>query len=71
MGHVGGRYVIDAPEQMRAPDIEALPLREWRCSGVKRDGRPCNNVLNEYAFIGSIKLRKRCDKCGTWNTTQR
>lgn len=59
--------MIDAPEH--TTNIQDMPLREWRCSGVKRDGRPCNNVLNEWASTGLTKQRKRCDKCGTWNTT--
>lgn len=58
--------------QDRPPvDVQDLPLIEWRCSGIKRDGHPCKNVLNEYACTGAIRFRKRCDKCGTWNTAQR
>jgi phage FluMu protein Com len=61
--------MIVTPEQQ--PDMRAMPLREWRCSGRRRDGRPCNQVLAEYATDGHIVLRKRCDKCGAWNTIQR
>ena len=55
----------------RPREIDAMPLREWRCTGRKADGRPCNQVLTEYATDGHVALRKRCDKCGTWNTTVR
>lgn len=50
--------------------VETPTLTEWRCNG-NRDGRPCRNVLIEYATDGHITLRKRCDKCGTWSTTER
>lgn len=62
--------MIDTAERPTV-DVQDLPLTEWRCSGVKSDGRPCKNVLNEYACTGNLRLRKRCDKCGTWNTFQR
>lgn len=52
-------------------DLSEMPLREWRCTGQRQDGRPCRQVLAEYAAEGGIRLRKRCDKCGTWNTTER
>lgn len=64
--------MIETPSaQTTMVDVSALPFREWRCTGTRSDGRPCNNVLNEYAYLGSVKLRKRCDKCKTWNTLQR
>lgn len=52
-------------------DVGSLPFKEWRCEGRRDDGRPCNTVLNEYATDSHVKLRKRCDKCKTWNTTVR
>ena len=55
----------------RNDDVDDLPLREWRCTGRRADGRVCNQVLAEYATDSHVALRKRCDKCGTWNTTVR
>lgn len=58
------------PPDAPAIDLRVTPLKEWRCVGRKRDGRPCNKILTEYAATGSIVLRKRCDECKTWNTIQ-
>lgn len=65
-------YVATLPQGVAALEAaERMPLREWRCTGRRRDGRQCKQVLAEYATDGRIALRKRCDKCGTWNTTER
>lgn len=63
--------MIDAPAERPPIDLHALPLTEWRCAGRRADGRPCNQVLTEFATDSAVRLRKRCDKCGAWNTTER
>jgi hypothetical protein len=56
---------------IRDRPVSELPLVAWRCSGTRRDGRPCHQILIEYATAGPLALRKKCDRCNAWNTLTR
>jgi hypothetical protein len=47
--------------------VSELPLVAWRCSGTRRDGRPCRRILAEYATAAPLILKSRCTNCGHWN----
>ena len=50
--------------------VEPVAMFEWRCNGIRRDGRRCSTYFTSVSvtfFASSVSLERRCPECKTWN----